>query len=89
MVANGEVRRQQALAGIEMLNAADSKAGWRLPNVNELESLVDCSRAQPALALAMHSYDLPDAVYWSSTTSRYGPERAWALLLTGPGPGSA
>jgi len=80
-VANAEVSWEQALALIETLNAAAGKAGWRLPNINELESLVDGSRARPALALATDMFDLPGAVCWSSTTSLYEPDWAWALYI--------
>jgi len=53
---------------------------WRLPNINELESLVDCARARPALPEDAPFTDLRD-VYWSSTTSLYEPDWAWALYL--------
>lgn len=55
--------------------------GWRLPNINELESLVDCSAHSPALAPG-HPFDLVRDVYWSSTTSCFEPDWAWALYLT-------
>jgi len=47
-----------------------SAAGtWRMPNVNELESLVDIARANPALSAAhpFQGVGLASA-YWSSTT---------------------
>ncbi len=44
-----------------------SKAGdWRLPNINELRSLVDYSRNTPALT-AGHPFFNLQANYWSST----------------------
>jgi len=54
--------------------------GWRLPNVNELESLVDCSRHTPALGMN-HPFEEVRDVYWSSTTSFFEPDWAWALYL--------
>ena len=45
----------QAQAGIELLNQSNDNNGylgytdWRLPNVNELESLVDYGKVDPAL----------------------------------------
>ena len=51
---------------------------WRLPNINELESLVDCSRARPALAASGDAFHRLDTVYWSPTTSMYEPDLAWA-----------
>jgi len=47
-----------------------SRAGqWRMPNVNELESLVDVSQANPALS-AGHPFTHVNlsSAYWSSTT---------------------
>ena len=53
---------------------------WRLPTINELESLVDCSRHTPALPLD-HPFKNVRDVYWSSTTSFFEPDWAWALYL--------
>lgn len=53
---------------------------WRLPNVNELESLVDCSMHSPALPEDHPFIDVRD-VYWSSTTSAFETDWAWALYL--------
>jgi len=53
---------------------------WRLPNINELESLVDCSRHSPALPAGHPFLDVAD-IYWSSTTSFFDPAWAWALYL--------
>jgi len=80
-LAIGEVNWDAALAGIAALNNDAGEAGWRLPNINELESLVDCSRARPALAATGAGFDRPGDVYWSSTTSLYEPDWAWALYL--------
>lgn len=80
-LAEGEVNWEQALASIEALNTTTGPGAWRLPNINELETLVDCSRARPALAAAADVFDSPGTVYWSSTTSMYEPDWAWALYL--------
>ncbi|GAB4346676.1 MAG: hypothetical protein Kow0089_24110 [Desulfobulbaceae bacterium] len=53
---------------------------WRLPNINELESLVDASRHAPALP-GDHPFTGVRDVYWSSTTSFFEPDWAWALYL--------
>ena len=53
---------------------------WRLPTINELESLVDCSRHNPALP-GDHPFENVRDVYWSSTTSFFDPAWAWALYL--------
>lgn len=52
----------------------------RLPNINELESLVDCARHSPALP-ADHPFEGLKEAYWSATTSVYEPDWAWALYL--------
>lgn len=77
-----EVNWAEALGLVSALNAdvADNGRPWRLPNINELESLVDCSRDAPALP-ADHPFLGPREVYWSSTTSCYEPDWAWALYL--------
>lgn len=87
----------EALEAVRKLNSedADDPAGaecsyetgrsndtdiWRLPNINELESLVDMSRHDPALP-AGHPFKECREVYWSSTTSMFEPDWAWALYL--------
>jgi hypothetical protein len=78
---DGPLDWQQALAAITQLNSLpDSSRDWRLPNINELESLVDCSTHSPALPVE-HPFLSTRDVYWSSTTSLYEPDWAWALYL--------
>jgi hypothetical protein len=53
---------------------------WRLPNINELQSLVDYSKHNPAI----DSYYFPYAVsshYWSSTTHAYRTDHAWLVYF--------
>ncbi len=52
--------------------------GWRLPNIVELESLADASQARPAFSRRLPPGRFREA-YWSSTTSAYEPDWAWAL----------
>ncbi len=72
---SGPLNWQQAMVAV-----AQQEQGWRLPNINELESLVDCSTHSPALSAGYPFKALRD-VYWSSTTSLYEPDWAWALYL--------
>ncbi len=70
----------QALAATRALNTNYDKPCWRLPNINELESLVDADRYSPAVPEDSPFHHLRD-VYWSSTTSMFEPDWAWALYL--------
>jgi hypothetical protein len=56
---------------------------WRMPNVNELESLVDVSRSSPALPGA-HPFTNVNlaAAYWSSTTYTALNANAMAIRFT-------
>jgi Protein of unknown function (DUF1566) len=80
-LADGEVDWSRALSTIEALNATSGQRVWRLPNINELETLVDCSRSRPALAITANCLEWLGTIYWSSTTSMYQPDWAWALYL--------
>ncbi|MFW5735268.1 MAG: DUF1566 domain-containing protein [Oceanidesulfovibrio sp.] len=61
--------------------AGMSSAGpWRLPNINELESLVDCSAHDPALP-AGHPFENTQEAYWSSTSSGFEPDWTFNLYL--------
>ena len=62
------------------LNQEGEGSAWRLPTINELEALVDCATHSPALPSGHPFADVQDT-YWSSTTSLYEPDWAWALYL--------
>lgn len=81
-LAGGPVTWTEALTALAALNRGkdDGSGGWRLPNINELESLVDCAAHNPAL-LEAHPFRDVRAAYWSSTTSAFEPDWAWALYL--------
>jgi hypothetical protein len=71
---------QQALDRIKRLNK-NNVAGfrdWRLPNIRELESLVDVTSHSPALSVG-HLLHIVHEGYWSATTSLYEPRYAWVL----------
>jgi len=57
----------QALAYCQNLNLA-GKGDWRLPNVKELEGIVDYSRHAPALDEQHLKMSDPKGWFWSSTT---------------------
>ena len=60
--------------------SADSEFAWHLPNINELESLVDASRHTPALP-EDHPLQRTKEVYWSSTSSGFETDWAYALYM--------
>lgn len=71
-------------------NLADSQCGltdgsqagdWRLPNVRELQSLIDYGRVVPALPSAHPFLFVARGFYWSSTTSVGSPLDAWGVVL--------
>ncbi|AMK11079.1 DUF1566 domain-containing protein [Pseudodesulfovibrio indicus] len=65
---------REAVAGL----AAETGLPWRLPEIMELESLTDCSRADPALPGGHPFRDVREE-YWSATDSGY--EQGWAYCL--------
>ena len=66
---------KQALAYAEGLTLA-GYSDWRLPNRNELQSLVDYSRRGPSINPLLETNTL-SSCYWSSTTHAYGIGPAW------------
>lgn len=70
---------EDALRAVQELNEGGADGNrWRLPNINELESLVDLNRHDPALP-PDHPFENCQEVYWSSTSSMFEPDWAWAL----------
>jgi hypothetical protein len=63
------------------LSDGSTAGDWRLPNVNELESLVDIGQSMPALS-AGHPFTGVADVYWSSTTYSAAPSLAMAIRLS-------
>ena len=66
--------------------ADGSKAGdWRLPNLGELESIIDVSANNPAITVANPFTHVSNGIYWTST-SYYGGEsgspNAWAIRMS-------
>ncbi|HBG07859.1 MAG: hypothetical protein A2075_16115 [Geobacteraceae bacterium GWC2_58_44] len=60
-----------------------SSGDWRLPNVEELESLVDLRRLFPALP-AGHPFGAVHAGYfWSSSSYAYNTSYAWSVYMDG------
>jgi hypothetical protein len=55
---------------------------WRLPNVNELESLVNSEVASPAAFLNTQGFTNVANYYWSSSSYAGLPDRAWVVDMS-------
>lgn len=60
-----------------------AEGDWRLPNVNELHSLIDINKFDPAIPDGHHFTGVTPDLYWSSSTyTSYGHEEmAWTVSL--------
>jgi len=73
---------QAALKSIYKINRENAFGccRWHLPNIRELEYLVDLQRHTPAIFHNIHLKGIEiQPGYWSSTTSVYEPRYAWVL----------
>jgi hypothetical protein len=73
-----------ALTYCETLDGSNGRGGytdWRLPNWNELRSLIDASNFSPALPSGHPFVGVQNANYWSSTTAASATGNAWLVDL--------
>lgn len=70
-------RWESAIGYCENLMLAGQE-DWRLPNRNELQSLVDYAGTDPAIDESSFPGTLA-SYYWTSTTYAPGPSRAWVV----------
>jgi hypothetical protein len=84
---NGTKTWQGALDYVKSINNGAGLCGyndWRLPNVNELESLVNADEANPAAWLNSQGFsNVQDYDYWSSTTGASSTDTAWVTMYKG------
>jgi hypothetical protein len=73
--APGTYTWEQALTYCENLTLG-GHSDWRLPNRNELQSIVDYSRYNPAIDTTYFPGTVA-STYWSSTTYAYSTNGAW------------
>jgi len=75
------------LVKIAALNTVPCFAGqcdWRLPNINELQTLVDYGRVAPAIDPKFNNgvdSFTQSSFYWSSTTYQSNPFLAWSVYF--------
>ena len=90
----GEPGRMQWQAAMNYCRnlTLDDKNDWRLPNIDELETLVDRSKYKPAANKSTFP-NLDLSYYWSSTTSASNTGYAWFVYFyyggVGDGPKSS
>ena len=71
-----------ALAYCEALDGEAGRGGhtdWRMPNVNELRSLIDISQHAPALPAGHDFSQVQNTNYWTSSTVAYDANCAWLV----------
>jgi len=64
------------------LNDGSTAGQWRLPNRNELQSLIDYTRGSPALPVDHPFTNTPGGDYWSSTSLAFDPTQAWIVSIS-------
>ena len=71
---------EAAILAVRRLNGNKTFPGnnWRVPNIRELDSLVDLTRHSPAFSDIIPIHDA-EIGCWSSTTSIFEPRYAWVL----------
>jgi len=87
--APGTYTWEQALTYCENLTLGDH-SDWRLPNSNELQSIVDYSRYAPSIdttffpgTVGGNDTGPGGSLYWSSTTDAYNTLNAWYVDFYG------
>jgi len=82
----GAMTWAEALAYANNLSFGNAGCGgpytdWRLPNANELASLVDKSNYNPALPTGHPFSNVQSSYYWSSTTLAGYTDSAWHVSM--------
>ncbi len=67
------------------LSDSSAAGDWRLPNLVELESVIDISQSNPAIATGSPFKGVADIIYWTSTSyfgGDLGSPSAWAIRMS-------
>ena len=64
------------------LSDGSTAGAWRLPNANELHSLIDPTQSNPALPAGHPFTGVQSNIYWTSTTVDYQPAGAVVVVLS-------
>jgi hypothetical protein len=62
-----------------------NRGGWHLPTIQELRSLVDPSRSNPALPAGHPFHNVQSFDYWSATTFATDASSAWTVAFNNGG----
>jgi len=84
VAGDGQVTWQHALDYIKKLNQENylGHNDWRLPNVNEFESLGNTEQKNTATWLSNLGFvNTPSVVYWSSTSLAGDADRTWVVTV--------
>lgn len=54
---------------------------WRLPNVKEMQSLVDFSNNDPSLPSGHPFTNVQNTFYWTSSTAGFNTDQGWHVML--------
>jgi hypothetical protein len=79
--SNALTAANELAAGYCGLTDGSSAGDWRLPNVRELQSLIDYGELNPALPSGHPFTGVHSNYYWSSSTSAGGTSYAWTVYL--------
>jgi len=80
----GTMNWQAALDYVACLNSNNylGHNDWRLPNINELESLVNEGQSNPAIWLNSQGFtNVQSIYYWSSTTKAFSTDLVWFVCM--------
>jgi len=79
-VVTGRYVWNEAIYYCEALDFANSQ-DWRVPNINELFSIVDLGHAEPAIDTAIFQNIVSKYYYWSSTTFAGDSNHVWNIYF--------